>query len=90
LTSLKTILLTTETPLHPIKIASRLRQQMHRFSGIFSPGCSRPQSRFIEQMLFGIAASQDCKLGQIGRALGEDLSLKKTEERLSHHWAAPE
>lgn len=76
--------------MHLIKIAARLRQQMHRFSGIFSPGFSRPQSRFIEQMLFGIAASQDCKLSQIGRALGEAISLKKTEERLSHHLAAPE
>jgi hypothetical protein len=71
------------------KVAARLRQQMHRFSGIFFPGFSRPQGHFIEQMLFGIAASQDCKLSQIGRALGESISLKKTEERLSHHLAAP-
>lgn len=59
------------------------------FRGYFPPARSRPQSRFIEQMLFGIAASQDCKLSQIGRALGEDISLKKTVERLSHHLAAP-
>jgi hypothetical protein len=72
------------------KVAAKLRQQMHRFSGIFSPHFSRPQSRFIQQMIFGIAASQDCKLSQIGRALGEDISLKKTEERLSHHLADAE
>lgn len=76
--------------MHPTEVAARLRQQMRQFSGIFSPGFSRPQSRFIEQMLFGIAASQDCKLSQIGRALGEDISLKKTQERLSHHLAAPQ
>ena len=33
-------------------------------------GFSQPQSRFIEQMLFGIA-------------LGEDISLKKNEKWLS-------
>ena len=49
-----------------------------------------PKLRFIEQMLFGIAASQDCKLSQISRALQEPISLKKTEERLSHHLAEPE
>jgi hypothetical protein len=41
-------------------------------------------------MLFGIAASQDCKLSQIARALAEPITLKKTEERLSHHLAAPQ
>lgn len=75
--------------MHPTQVAARWRQQMHRFSGIFSPGFSRPQSRFIEPRLFGIAASQDGKLRQIGRALGGDISRKKTEERLSHHLAAP-
>jgi hypothetical protein len=40
-------------------------------------------------MLFGIAASQDCKLSQVSRALQEPISLKKTEERLSHHLAEP-
>jgi hypothetical protein len=40
-------------------------------------------------MFFGISASQDCKLSSISRALGESITLKKTEERLSHHLAAP-
>ena len=41
-------------------------------------------------MLLGIAAAQDCKLSQIARALAEPISLKKTEERLSHHLAQPQ
>jgi hypothetical protein len=41
------------------------------------------------QMLFGIQAAQDVKLSQIGRALGEKIALKKTEERLSRHLALP-
>jgi len=41
-------------------------------------------------MLVGIAASQDCKLSPIARALNESILLKKTEERLSHHLADPQ
>jgi hypothetical protein len=40
-------------------------------------------------MLLGITASQDCKLSRIARALGESISLKKTEDRLSYHLAEP-
>jgi len=36
-------------------------------------------------MIYGIQACQDVKLSSIGRALGETIELKKTEERLSHH-----
>jgi len=41
-------------------------------------------------MLLGFAASQDCKLSRIARALSEPVTLKKTEERLSRHLAAPQ
>lgn len=69
------------------EIGRRVREQVNLFSGIFSPRFSRPQAHFIEQMIFGIQASQDVKLSNIGRALGESIELKKTEERLSHHLA---
>lgn len=72
------------------KVAHQLRAQLHQFSGIFSPHFSKPQSAFIEEMLFGLSASQDCKLSAISRALDEPITLKKTEERLSHHLAAPQ
>lgn len=65
--------------------AQKLRAQIDGFSGIFSPRFSKPQQTFLRQMLFGIEASQDVKLSAISRALGEEISLKKTEERLSHH-----
>lgn len=70
------------------EVARRVREQVHRFSGIFYPRFSKPQALFVEQMIFGIQAAQDVKLSNIGRALGEAISLKKTEERLSHHLAA--
>ena len=71
------------------EVGRRLREQIGTFSGIFLPRFSKPQGHFIEQMLFGMQAAQDVKLSNIGRALGEKIALKKTEERLSHHLAAP-
>lgn len=71
------------------QIATELRDQIHRFSGIFYPHFSKPRSKFIEQMIYGIEASQDTKLSAISRSLGEDIALKKTEERLSRHLKAP-
>ena len=72
------------------QLAQKLRAQIQQFSGIISPRFSKPKARFIEQMLLGIDAAQDCKLSQIARALAEPITLKKTEERLSHHLAAPQ
>ena len=71
-----------------IEVGRRLREQVNKFSGIFYPLFSKPQGCFIEQMIYGIQAAQDVKLSNIGRALGEGIALKKTEERLSHHLAA--
>ena len=72
------------------KVAHQLRAQLHQFPGIFSPHFSKPQAAFIEEMLFGLSASQDCKLSAISHAPGEPITLKKTAERLTHHLAAPQ
>jgi hypothetical protein len=72
-----------------IRLAEKLRTQIHQFLGILSPHFSRPKLKFLEQMLYGVSASQDCKLSQVARALGEPILLKKTEERLSRHLASP-
>lgn len=65
------------------QIGSKLRVQIHGFSGKLSPRLSKPLGRFVEQMLYGILVSKDVKLSQIGRALEESISIKKTEDRLS-------
>jgi len=67
------------------RIARALREQIHHFSERFASRFSRPKLRFLEEMLYGIQASKDSKLSNIGRALEETIPLKKTEERLSHH-----
>ena len=68
-------------------LAVKLQGQIHLFSGIFYPHFTKPQGKFIEQMVYGIQASRDTKLSSIARSLGEKISLKKTEERLSRHLA---
>ena len=69
------------------ELAVKLQGQIHHFSGIFYPHFTKPQGKFIEQMVYGIQASRDTKLSSIARSLGEKISLKKTEERLSRHLA---
>lgn len=71
------------------RIAEKLRAQIHQFWGILSPHFSKPKLKFLEQMLFGVSASQDCKLSRVARVLDETILLKKTEERLSRHLATP-
>lgn len=39
--------------------------------------------RFVAEMIFGIQARGSVRLTEVGRALNERISLKKTEERLS-------
>lgn len=68
-----------------IHIAYRVREQLDKFLGIFSPHFSKPVQKFMGQMVYGLQAQQDVKISEIARALGEEVTLKKTEERLSRH-----
>ena len=70
-------------------VAQRVRAQLLKFSGIFSPRFTKPQGEFIAEMIYGIGASQDVKLSVIARALDEPIAMKKTEERLSRHLKVP-
>jgi hypothetical protein len=63
----------------------KLREQLHEFVGKLSSHFSRPQSRFVEQMLYGIQASGDVKLSRITRMLNEEIAPLKTETRLSRN-----
>lgn len=44
---------------------------------------SRPKYKLVFQMLYGMLESQSTHLSDISRALKEDITLKKTVERLS-------
>lgn len=46
-------------------------------------GMKRPAEKLVTNMLYGIAASNNCHLTEIARALDEDITIKKTVDRLS-------
>src|ERR1700694_5504847 len=72
------------------KLRSRLKAQLTKFSSELCEGLSRPLSKFVGEMLFGIQASQDVKLSNIARSLKEEIALIKTEDRLSRNLQAAE
>ena len=64
---------------------SNLKRGILKFSEKVSKGLSRPTFKFVSQMIYGILTSQSCHLSKIARALNEDISLKKTIDRLSRN-----
>lgn len=67
------------------RTVANLKGQLSKFSGIISKGFNKPKQRLIKEMLYGIQASKDVKLSNIGRTLKEDQRLIKTEDRLSRN-----
>jgi hypothetical protein len=68
-------------------IGSNLKRGLLRFTEEISDGFSKPIQKFIADMVYGMVASNNCKLTEIGRALKEDIALKKTVERLGRNLA---
>jgi hypothetical protein len=66
-------------------IISRFKAQCNKFSGIISNGLPKTMRRLVKEMVYGIQASKDVKLSNIGRALQEDIAIIKTEDRLSRN-----
>ena len=67
------------------KVGSRLKAQLTKFALELCGDLPKPLSKFVTQMLFGIQASQDVKLSNVGRALNEAIPLIRTEKRLSRN-----
>jgi hypothetical protein len=67
------------------KIRSRLKAQLTKFSSELCGGLTKPLAGFVSEMLFGIQSSQDVKLSNISRALQEEITLIRTEKRLSRN-----
>ena len=76
--------------MHDIKVRSRLKAQLTKFSSERWGGLAKPLAKFASQMLFGIQSSQDVKLSKIARSLKEDISLIRTEKRLSRNLKSAE
>jgi IS4 transposase len=54
-----------------------------RFCKRICKGLKRPAEKLVTNMLYGIASSNSCHLTEIARALDEDITIKKTVDRLS-------
>lgn len=67
------------------KVAHNLRKRIGRFSGNVSEGLCLRAQHFVEDMVYGIQASQSVLLSKVGRTLEESIALIKTEERLSRN-----
>ena len=63
----------------------RFKMQSNKFSGTISKNFAKTRKRLVKEMIFGIQASKDVKLSNIGRALMETIPLIKTEDRLSRN-----
>jgi len=69
-------------------IATKLLGQLKAFLGRISPHFSKPVARFIGDMMYGIMKEKDVKLSSIVRALKEETTPKKVEDRLSRMLSA--
>ena len=63
-------------------LGNRLKVVLLGFANKVSKGFDKPTQKFVVAMIYGIIAAGSCKLTEIGRALKEDIALKKTVERL--------
>lgn len=69
--------------MHYAKTASKVREQIIKFSGELSVGWPKVARRFLAESIYGIQARQSVHLTKIARALKEKIPLKKTQYRLS-------
>ena len=54
-----------------------------RFCKRISKGLKRPAQKLVANMIYGVATANSCHLTEIARALDEDITIKKTGDRLS-------
>ena len=66
-------------------LTHNLKRGFLNFSEKLTKKLTRTDFKFISQMIYGIYHSQSCHLSKIGRALNENITLKKTVDRLSRN-----
>lgn len=67
------------------RLGYEIKRDLSKFSAKISNGLKRPQQKFIHQMIYGIIAGNKLHLSEIARSLKENITLKKTIERLSRN-----
>jgi len=66
-------------------LGNSLKIGLLNFSKKVSINFNKPTQKFVSDMIFGIIASNSCKLTDISRELKEPIALKKTVERLGRN-----
>jgi hypothetical protein len=69
------------------RLSAKVKSQITRFASRLGAGLSKPDRRFVTEMLYGIQACKDVKVSNIARALNESIALIKTEGRLCRRLA---
>lgn len=65
------------------RLGYEIKRDFTNFSLKISKGLKRPQEKFVHQMVYGILAGNRLHLSEIARSLKENITLKKTIDRLS-------
>ena len=65
------------------RLGYEIKRDFSNFSLKISKRLKRPQKKFVHQMLYGILAGNKLHLSEIARSLKENITLKKTIDRLS-------
>ena len=63
----------------------KLKRKILNFGGKIAKGISKPAAKFLKETIYGLLTSNSVHLSDIGRALDEEISLKKTIDRLSRN-----
>ena len=66
-------------------ITNEMKRESVNFSKKMSKGLSKPNKKFIGDMIYGISASKDIKISKIAGQLHESIKLDNTIERLCLH-----
>lgn len=67
------------------RLGYEIKRDLANFSKKISKGLKRPQFKFLFQMIYGILVGNKLHLSEIARSLNEDITLKKTIDRLSRN-----
>jgi len=65
------------------RLGYEIKRDFTNFSSKISKGLKRPQEKFVHQTVYGILAGNKLHLSEIARSLKENITLKKTIDRLS-------
>jgi len=75
--------------MHSAKIASKIREQIRRFSGEVARGLPKTAARLVGEVIYGVQSRGSVRLSEIGRALEASIPLKKVMARLSRQLNRP-